>query len=86
MFTFFLVDEDLSQRLRRMSQDKPELFQSSSDSSGAAGQLNLLHAASNLSLNSQIILEESNLPIVIVTNTLSLPAQTENTLSALYHL
>lgn len=76
MFTYFLVGEDLSQRMRRMSVDKPELFlltNNNRDEAAAAAAAptatsGLPHAGSSESLNSHVLFDESNLPLVIVTN------------------
>ena len=83
MFTFFLTGEDLSQRMRRMSQDKPELFLLNGN---ADVILKLPEDDCSVSMNSQILLDENNLPIVIVTNTISYNSAPDSPLCALHQL
>lgn len=65
VFTYFLVGEDLFQRMRRMSIDKPEFFLSDNNNLG----LSPIGTGSTESLDSHVLLlDETNLPMVIVTN------------------
>lgn len=91
MFTFFLVGEDLSQRMRRMSADKPELFHAERAAAAAATAVageGFMHSEdeSDRSLKSHVLLEASNLPIVIVTNAVHHSSEADNPLTALNQL